>query len=147
MRSVLPEYLLTLAYSWTSSAARAIYHAIFITPLHALYFHGPLLHGYGFWAGTPPEDMCAALMPGTSALFWIHHVDECASVLDRRFHAFVTAFLVVGYVGLLYKLISGVCFYVLVVRPFLARRPLACHNHGRHHLKAKTNEAEEDDGG
>lgn len=143
--------MLTVLWEWLTSLARAIYHALLITPLHALYFHGPLLHGYGFWAGTAAEDMCAALMPGTSALFWISHVDECAAVLDRRFHAFLTAILVAGYIGLLYKLITAGCFYLLVVRPLLLSRPapapLPCQHVRRYQLKAKAHKGEENDGG
>ena len=146
MPSVWPRFMFTVADEWTRRALRATYNVLLIAPLHTLYFHGPFLHGYGFWAGTPPEDMCAALMPGTSALFWITHVDECAAVLDKRFHAFLTAILVCGYVGLLYKLVTGACFYLFVVRPFLARR-LTCQHHRREHLKQQASDTESEDGG
>ena len=106
-----------------SSLCHAMKDALFVKPMHTLYLHGPLIHGYGFWGGQAHEDICAALMPGTSAIFWLTHADQCASVIDKRLDAFVTASAAFLYIYALYKLIHAACFYVFVLRPLLAVAP------------------------
>jgi hypothetical protein len=100
-----------------------IKNLVFVRPMHTLYLHGPLFHGYGFWGGQAHEDICAALMPGTSALFWLAHADQCAAVIDKRLDAFVTASATFLYIYALYKLIHAACFYLFVLRPLLAAAP------------------------
>lgn len=91
------------------------------TPLHDLYFNGPLLYGYGFWGGTAKEEICTTLSPGTTAFFWSNNSDQCDSVLDMRFNAFKVAVKFGGYLFCVYRLIHWACFQLFVMRPMLKR--------------------------
>jgi len=97
-------------------------HEVFITrPLRSLYFNGPLLHGYGFWGGTRPEDICAGISTGTSSLFWMANTTQCNALLDQRFGAFLTAVQVVGYAFVLYRFLCWFSFHFFVVNPTVNR--------------------------
>jgi hypothetical protein len=97
-------------------------HTTFIlTPLHELYFHGPLLHGWGFWGGNAPETVCASMLPGSHASFWLQHLHDCDALLQQRFHAFSVGVHFVVYTLILFKLLQGILFHCLVIQPALSR--------------------------
>ncbi len=98
-----------------------VYHVMVYSPLHVLYFNGPSLHGYGFWAGLAPADCCAATLPGTSAVFWADHLQQCEVILDQRFVAFLTAVQFITYVAYLYRLLSLLMYRVLILSPLMRR--------------------------
>lgn len=141
----------SVCFTFVVRASKAIVHSIvdtFITsPLHTLYFHGPLLHGYGFWGGASAEDICAALMPGTTASFWTTQPVQCAIVMDRRFYAFLTATTTLLYGVALYKLIHAACFYLFIMRPLLRSASRLVRHHARGHcLEHHATHSEDDNG-
>lgn len=78
-------------------------HALVVTPLRTLFFHGPALSGYGFLNGVAAADACAALT-GISAVAWAGsdaRRDECAALLERRFDSFAQSLLALVYLLLL----------------------------------------------
>lgn len=96
--------------------------AVTLVPLRALYFMGPAWHGYGFWAGKAPADMCAQLtgMPATDFLGDPPAAARCAARLEREYMAFQTGVLAVAYVWALYCAASVLWWRVAVVRPMAA---------------------------
>lgn len=92
-----------------------------IAPLHALYFRGPTLNGFGFWGGAAPETICAGLLPGSQASFWSLHMNECHVLLTQRFDAFYVAIQTCFYVFFILKLVQCLTFHWLVVQPALGR--------------------------
>ena len=101
--------------------ASAVRQAVLDVPLHQLYFHGPLLYGYGFWGGASKEDMCTALAPGTTAFFWSQNQHQCDDVLNLRFNAFRIAVQFGLYLFVMYRLAQWCCFQLFVLRPMLKR--------------------------
>lgn len=119
-------------------------YGVFVeTPLRALYYSGPLLHGYGFWGGTPLEEVCATLMPGTSGLFWLQHVSQCKEVVETRFRAFLTAASMLIYALVVYKLFAAACFYFFVCRPLLRTPALTSHYQRCYCLEQQATDTEE----
>lgn len=76
---------------------------IFITPLRELYFHGPWINGWGFWAGKDVEEICAYLNPTTSQMHWIRNIDDCNELVQRHFNTFLIGVKFVVYIVFLYK--------------------------------------------
>jgi hypothetical protein len=101
------------------SVLATLHHSMISLPLKQLYFHGPLLHGYGFWGGTPHEDICAALSPGTAASFWLKNSDECTRIVDQHFDAFLISIQFLLYTVTLYKLVSWCFVRYFVIQPTL----------------------------
>lgn len=98
-----------------------VHHMLVDAPLQQLYFKGPLLAGYGFWAGAAKEDMCAMLSPGTSAFFWSQNSAQCEALLQQRFDAFSIAIKFGLYLLAMYRLIHWIFFQLFVLRPVLRR--------------------------
>jgi hypothetical protein len=99
----------------------AIQEQLVDSPLRTLYFQGPLLAGYGFWAGASREDMCASLSPGTSAFFWSANAAQCEALLQQRYVAFCVAVKFILYLWALYRLLHWASFQLFVLRPVLRR--------------------------
>lgn len=101
-----------------------VYHAHYVfieKPLQQLYFNGPAIHGYGFWGGLAREDMCASVTPGTSAVFWATHTQDCDVLLRQHFLAFLTAVEFLTYAFYLYRILSWFFFRTFVMNPTLSR--------------------------
>lgn len=98
-------------------------HALFVEqPLRQLYFKGPAL--LGFWSGLTHADICTSLNPGTSAIFWTNHASaeqQCALLVEQRFHAFFVSINVVLYVYIVYRIVATLAYYVFVVKPALKK--------------------------
>lgn len=97
-----------------------VHHVAVAAPMHKLYFQGPTMHGYGFWGGAAPEDICAAVS-NTSALFWMGHPGQCELVLLQHFTAFLVAVEVAGYVYAAYRMVSWASTQYFIVRPAIAK--------------------------
>ena len=155
--------LLRVPISGAVALVSTLHHSMILMPLKQLYFHGPLLHGYGFWGGTPQEDMCAALSPGTAAGFWLKNHEECSRIVDQHFEAFLVCIQVLLYGMTLYKLVSWCFMRYFVIQPtlthiehLLSMKPcLQCASEGRsrlppkrvaHHFKEKSKGAREEKG-
>lgn len=113
--------LLRCVVHLTKQGLAHVHHLLIDAPLRQLYFRGPLLAGFGFWAGAAKEDMCAMLSPGTSAFFWGHNSAQCEALLQQRFDAFSIAIKFVLYLLAMYRLLHWVCFQLFVMRPVLRR--------------------------
>jgi hypothetical protein len=105
----------------TKRGLAQLQHVLVDAPLQQLYFRGPLLAGYGFWAGAAKEDMCAVLSPGTSAFFWTQNSAQCEALLQQRVDAFCIAIKFALYLLAMYRLIHWISFQVFVLRPVLRR--------------------------
>jgi hypothetical protein len=68
--------------------------------LRELYFVGPRLHGYGFWNGLQPADICAQLTQTPSDVWRGFSALQCSTLTEQYFQAFY-----VGAYSLLYVLI------------------------------------------
>jgi hypothetical protein len=64
----------------------SLYDWLVVPSLRKLYFGGPQLYGYGFWAGRQSADICAELTK-VPAQFWSEQTEECAHLLDHQFGA------------------------------------------------------------
>lgn len=109
---------------WVWSALEAAWTTAVHAPLAHLYLHGPQLHGYGFWEGLPPEDICARLT-GTGTGIWLKNSDECEVVLRRHTHGFVLG--VTWMIGavLLLRFLDALLMRYMVVQPLLQRMHLS----------------------
>lgn len=84
--------------------------------LRALYFDGPTLGGYGFWGGADRFDVCHD-MTGVDSSFWARNVDECGTMLERRFHAFlIGSGAALAATALVYA-VGYLSFYLCLQRP------------------------------
>ena len=72
-----------------------------LDPLAKLYFGGPRLNGYGFWAGADAHDICAALTSVPSYHWHTHHA-ACAELMWRQYSAFRVGALFVGGIGVVW---------------------------------------------
>lgn len=115
--------------SWASSVSSWVQwpfkqlHTLFLEqPLRQLYFKGPAL--LGFWSGLNNADICTALNPGTSALFWTSHATteaQCSTLVEQRFHAFFVSINVILYAYMVYRLVTTLAYYMFVVKPALKK--------------------------
>lgn len=96
-----------------------LHNVLFRQPLRTLYFEGPSINGFGFWAGLPVEDMCAVVSPGTSALFWADHISQCHVILDRRFVAFLTAIQCLLYFFCFYRVVYWYSIRFFLINPVM----------------------------
>ena len=110
----------------------AIQEQLVDSPLRTLYFQGPLMAGYGFWAGAAKEDMCASLSPGTSAFFWSSNMTQCEALLQQRYTAFCVAIKFMLYLWALYRLVHWATFQLFVLRPVLRRVDHIMELHAAH---------------
>ena len=84
---------------------------IFIHPLRDLYFQGPWVNGWGFWAGKDVEEICAYMNPTTSQMHWIRNINDCNELVERHFQTFLVGVKFVGYIVFLYK----VCMALMLI--------------------------------
>lgn len=108
--------------SWFKWPFQQVHTFLLEQPLRQLYFKGPAL--LGFWSGLTDADICTALNPGTSALFWTGHSSaevQCAVIVEQRFHAFFVSINVILYAYLVYRLITTLAYYHFVVKPALKK--------------------------
>lgn len=94
-----------------------IYSHLWGSWLHALYFKGPSLHTYGFWAGKEPEDICAE-MTSVPAEHWHTEPIVCQNVLDKHFRAFEIGVNMLIYVSVGLGAVFMVMCNCIIVRPF-----------------------------
>lgn len=101
-------------------------------PLRALFQRGPAW--LGGWQGKVNEDVCAEITT-SPASFWVHHPEECTSMIEKKFQSFFVVFQVVGYGYLLctvlHILLRAVVFRWTVTMP-LERMLLNAGSTARH---------------
>ncbi len=107
------DYVIKSAKVFAVSA----YAYVIVDPLRRLYLHGPRLHGYGFWKGAAPHDICAALTNYESA-FWKNNEKECMQVIERDFNSLVVLVETIMYFSALILTIK--LLYILVVQLYPA---------------------------
>lgn len=76
-----------------------------LCPVHYLYFEGPSIRGYGFWAGRTYEDICHELSGfRVKSEFWVSSDEamaECSKMTSQAFNQFI--------------LLWGVLFYMIIL--------------------------------
>jgi hypothetical protein len=82
-----------------------IYGHLILHPLRKIYEFGPDLHGFGFWGGKSPAQICAAIS-GTAELFWLHNLDDCLEIIDTKFYSVQVTMESVVYFILLFSVIQ-----------------------------------------
>lgn len=96
----------------TNPFIRWILYIFIEIPLRELYFHGPSMHGYGFWKGLSNSQICAELTQVEES-HWVTNISTCNSLVHRQFEAFliIIYFCIYGIVmvSLIYNFIS--CCY------------------------------------
>jgi len=120
-------HLVRQPYAWANKVITAmltLYTWLIVRPIAILYFGGPSLGGWGFWNGTLPEDICAALTQ-VRADHWTKDANqlECQRIIDKNFHAFVIAVHAVVYTYILWKLFHY-AWIRCVVEPYQHKREL-----------------------
>ena len=84
-----------------------IYDIVLVTPLHRLYFEGPEFKSWGidvgFWKGQDTASICSQLTT-IPEKHWLMHPEECNSLLDRHFNAFLVSVETIIYGFLIYKI-------------------------------------------
>ena len=93
-----------------------VYNACWKTPLRILYFGGPALAGYGFWANRAAHDICADLTT-VSAEHWMKHNGTCAELLEAHFGAFHIGVTSAVYFGCILAAIVLGMSHIIIVRP------------------------------
>lgn len=83
---------------------------IMVWPLKELYFYGPWINGWGFWAGKENVEICAYLNPTTSQMHWIRNIDECNILVEKHFSTFL-----VGVKFCMYQYIIYWCLYNILI--------------------------------
>lgn len=76
----------------------ALYRGLFVFPLRRLYFRGPYLMGYGFWAGKSEHEICVR-MHDVNEVVW-NDALICHEAVESRFRSFL-----VGCETLIYLLV------------------------------------------
>lgn len=110
------------SWTWLAAPFKQLHALLVEQPLRHLYFKGPAL--LGFWSGLANADICTALNPGTSAIFWSSHStaeQQCSVLVEQRFHAFFVSINIVVYAYMLYRLVSTIAYYMFVVKPALKK--------------------------
>jgi len=95
-----------------------LHHWLLVAPLSNLYYFGPTFHGYGFWNGTPIEDICASLT-GSPSAFWINNLGECQQLVERQFFAFLAGAHFILYAFIMYRFFTHLWTYIFVTRPII----------------------------
>jgi hypothetical protein len=99
----------------------SIYDLIIVDPLRQLYYFGPGVAQFGFWGGMGATEMCQSLSP-LSTSFWQQHPDECAILLETKFHSFRVTMELFIYFILLYKVwcfLNLMCWFAICRRRVL----------------------------
>lgn len=97
---------------------RYVYELVWRRPLHVLYFGGPALMGYGFWANRAPTDICAELT-GVTAPHWQQHPATCDALLMDHFDAFNVGVSSAAYFGLGAMFIVFGAIHMCCIRPLM----------------------------
>jgi hypothetical protein len=88
------------------------------TPLKTLYFEGPALSGYGFWAGASSSDICSQIT-GVAANLWDSQPEACGDLLHKKFRAFSMGVYALLYAVAIYKCTQILVFRYMVIGPLL----------------------------
>ena len=96
------EYLMqnTPGIQYAIGLLEVIFYYGLLWPLEYVYFHGPTLHGWGFWGGRHPHDICTE-MTGSTVRFIESSAEDtirCHAMLATRFEAFIGMICVTVYV-------------------------------------------------
>ncbi|CAH6421091.1 Hypothetical protein UVM_LOCUS344 [uncultured virus] len=79
-------------FSWLYAALYRLFVVFVFVPAFWLWFHGPSLWGFGFYAGTPIADICHKITT-VDAAYWLstpeHHV-QCQAIAMRQFESMLT---------------------------------------------------------
>ncbi len=108
------EVLLALV-CWPFKTA---YLLFFVEPLKRLYFQGPFLGGYGFWAGKSTKEICLRGHDVAEDV-WESRLDLCEAAVEAKFASFIVACETFAY---LIAVVTVVWFTLSVVRERLAKR-------------------------
>lgn len=79
------------------------------------------MHGYGFWAGKEPTDICSELT-NVPANHWHENSEECDILLQNHFSAFETGINMIIYVGGGIVVMGMSLCHCMFVRPFTKRK-------------------------
>lgn len=96
---VSSQYIQTAAH-----VARSAYRSVIVWPIYRLYRYGPALHGYGFWRGAPPHEVCAQLTH-VDAAFWRDHPRECEARMLADVDAAVVLIETLAYFAVLFVVV------------------------------------------
>jgi hypothetical protein len=95
--------------------AHPIFDFFVVTPLRKFYFEGPI------WKNVPHAEACSQLTQVPSK-YWEGSStagDECAALLDRRFHSFFATTLCVVYFLTIILLVAYASCRICIIRPIL----------------------------
>lgn len=65
-----------------------VYDVLLVKPLRQLYFFGPVILQYGFWAGMPNADICQTITHTPSSHWSNEGQQACANLVDNKFYSF-----------------------------------------------------------
>lgn len=105
-------------YKMTSSILERIYRTTIVATVRNIYLYGPMLRGYGFWAGKSIEDICAQLTSADAAI-WLQpqNMHECVKLIDKEVQSYVIVLQMILFFILIVKYINH--FY----EKFIKTRP------------------------
>lgn len=93
-------------FSWIfSKIVLTCYRWFFVDPLRRLYFRGPYLMGYGFWAGKSSREICTRMHDVMSDV-WDTRQDLCEAAVEAKFESFLVACEVFLYALVLFAIAS-----------------------------------------
>ena len=87
-------------------------------PLRYVYFHGPVLYGYGFWEGQSHSDICASIT-GIAASHWDANAIICKQRIERKFQAFACMFYILLLLHVTYSIVHFYMTRKLLIAPLL----------------------------
>ena len=93
-----------------------IYDILWGDRLQNLYFSGPSIYNYGFWANKNRCDICAELT-SVPAIHWEENFAQCNLTLDNHFRAFETGVNMVLYLTFGITFISLSLCHCMIIRP------------------------------
>jgi hypothetical protein len=93
---------------------RIVRKALFVRPLELLYRNGPVY--IGMWQGMSDANICYELT-AVEALFWSNNDDQCADLIERHFHSFLTLVYAAFVAWMMYTAYSASWYYFAVIRP------------------------------
>lgn len=93
------------------------YVACFVNPLFKLYMHGPSLWGVGFWEGRSSSEICTLVTGNGNQVFWLENVDECRTLIQRKFNSFEMMIKLILYFYAMLRMFHGVVGLVTVNGP------------------------------
>lgn len=96
-------WILTWIFSKTVLVA---YRWFFVEPLRRLYFRGPYLMGYGFWAGKSDQEICTRAHDVMQEVW--DRQDLCQKAVEAKFESFLVGCEVLLYLFFLFAILSFV---------------------------------------